>query len=176
VDAIFAGLEAKRFDMIANQVGITPERQARYDLSAPYTVSYPVVVVRSDNTEVTSLESVAGRRSAQSVTSNWATFAKDAGAEIVPVDGFTEAVAAIRDRRVDLTFNDNLAVLEYFKSTGDTNVKVAFEKSDQKLEMGFALRKNSGLLDAIDQALEELAADGTLARLGEKYFGQDVSR
>lgn len=43
-DAVFAGLEAKRFDPIANEVSINPERQAKYDLSDAYSVSYPVVI------------------------------------------------------------------------------------------------------------------------------------
>ena len=43
-DAIFAGLEAGRYDVIANQVTINEERQAKYDLSDPYTVSTGVVV------------------------------------------------------------------------------------------------------------------------------------
>ncbi|MFT3875196.1 MAG: amino acid ABC transporter substrate-binding protein [Propioniciclava sp.] len=175
-DSIFPALEAKRFDVIANQVGINAERTAKYDLSDPYTVSYPVVVVRADNTGITTLADVKGHTSGQTATSNWADFARKAGAEIVPAEGFTETVALIRDGRVDLTFNDNLAVLEYFKSTGDTSVKVAFEQKDQKLEMAFALRKDSGLVEGINGALKELAADGTLAKLGEKYFGQDVSK
>lgn len=37
-DSIFAALEANRFDVVANQVTITPEREARYDLSQPYAV------------------------------------------------------------------------------------------------------------------------------------------
>ena len=38
-DAMFAGLDAKRFDMIANQVGIRPDRQEKYDFSEPYITS-----------------------------------------------------------------------------------------------------------------------------------------
>lgn len=34
-DAMFAGLDSKRFDMIANQVGIRPDRQEKYDFSDP---------------------------------------------------------------------------------------------------------------------------------------------
>ena len=45
-DAIFAGLEAERYDVVANQVSITDERQAKYDFSTPYTVSTGVVVTR----------------------------------------------------------------------------------------------------------------------------------
>ena len=40
-DAMFAGLDAKRFDMVANQVGIKPERQEKYDFSDPYITSAP---------------------------------------------------------------------------------------------------------------------------------------
>ena len=53
-DAIFAGLEANRFDIVANQVTINDERRAKYDLSEPYTVSEGVIVTRSDDTTITS--------------------------------------------------------------------------------------------------------------------------
>ena len=49
-DGIFPGLEAGRFDVIANQVTATPERVEKYDFSTPYTVSTGVIVVKSDNT------------------------------------------------------------------------------------------------------------------------------
>ncbi len=39
----------------------------------------------------------------------------------------------------------------------------------------FALGIFSTLLDAINTAIEELRADGTLKELSEKYFGQDIS-
>ena len=38
-DAMFAGLDSKRFDMVANEVGIKPERQEKYDFSDPYITS-----------------------------------------------------------------------------------------------------------------------------------------
>ena len=71
-DAIFAGLEAKRFDLIANQVTINDERKAKYDLSQPYTVSEGVIVTRADDTSITSLADLKGKTTAQSSTSNWA--------------------------------------------------------------------------------------------------------
>lgn len=175
-DAIFAGLEAKRFDLIANEVSINPERQAKYDLSDPYSVSYPVVIVKADNSDITSVEAIKGKTTAQSATSNWADFARKAGATVEPVDGFTESVAAVKQGRVDATFNDNLAALEYFTTTKDTAVKIGFEVPDEKVTQAFALRKDSGLLEPINTALKELAADGTLAKIGEKYFGKDVSK
>ena len=72
-DSIFAGLEAKRFDLIANQVTINDARKAKYDLSEPYTVSEGVIVTRSDNTDITTLAGLKGKTTAQSSTSNWPT-------------------------------------------------------------------------------------------------------
>ena len=175
-DAIFAGLEAKRFDLIANEVSVNPERKAKYDLSDPYSVSYPVVVTKADDASVTAIDALKGKTTAQTATSNWADFAREAGANVEPVEGFTEAVAAVKDGRVDATFNDNLAALEYFTTTKDTSVKIAFEIPDQKVTQAFALRKDSGLLEPINAALKDLATDGTLAKIGQKWFGKDVSR
>ncbi|MBB6333877.1 transporter substrate-binding domain-containing protein [Schaalia hyovaginalis] len=174
-DAIFAGLEAGRYDLIANQVSVNDERLARYDLSDTYATSIPVGVVAEDNTSIASVDDIAGLRGAHSATSNWAQISKGAGARIEPVDGFTEAITAIRDGRVDYTINDNLAVLDYLKSTGDAGVKIAFELPERAVAQAFALRKDSGLLDAINRALDELRAEGALAKISEKYFGEDVS-
>ena len=58
-DAIFAGLDAGRFDMIANQVSITDEREADYDFSKPYTVS-PGVIVVNEGDEVEIVRFVGG--------------------------------------------------------------------------------------------------------------------
>jgi cystine transport system substrate-binding protein len=173
-DAIFAGLEAKRFDLVANQVTITDERRAKYDLSEPYTVSEGVIVTRADNTGITSLADLRGRTTAQSATSNWADVARGAGANVEAVEGFVQAVRLLKDGRVDATVNDTLAVGEYQKTTGDTGVKVAGSTGDTS-EQAFAARKDSGLIPEVNRALDELRADGTLARISEKYFGSDVS-
>jgi L-cystine transport system substrate-binding protein len=124
-DAIFAGLEAKRFDLVANQVTINDERKAKYDLSEPYTVSEGVIVTRADNTEIKSLADLKGKTTAQSATSNWATVARDAGANVEAVEGFVQAVQLLKDGRVDATVNDTLAVAEYQKVQGDAGVKIA---------------------------------------------------
>ena len=174
-DAIFAGLEADRYDVIANQIGVNPEREAKYLFSTPYTVSNGVVITRADDTSISSLADVAGKRSAQSTTSNFAQVATDAGAQIEAVEGFTQAITLLKQERVDVTINDSLAFLEYQKSTGDEDVKIAAE-IDQPSEQALVFRKDSADLQTqVDGALKKLKDDGTLAKLSEKYFGEDVS-
>jgi cystine transport system substrate-binding protein len=174
-DSIFAGLEADRYDVIANQITINPEREAKYLFSTPYTVSTGVVVTRADDNSVTSLADVRGKRSAQSTTSSFAEVATEAGAQVEAVEGFTQAITLLKQERVDVTINDSLAFLEYQKTTGDKDVKIAAE-IDPPSEQALVFRKDStDLQTRVDKALEALRADGTLARISEKYFGEDVS-
>lgn len=174
-DAIFASLMSDRFDVVANQVTKNAERESKYALSEPYTFSDGVIVTRSDDSSISSLADLRGKTTAQSSTSNWAKVAADAGAKVEAVEGFTQAVTLVKQGRVDATVNDNLAVLEYVKTTRDTDVKVAAETGDPS-EQVFALRPDDGALrDAINTALDELRADGTLATISQRYFDTDVS-
>ncbi|WP_374968327.1 amino acid ABC transporter substrate-binding protein [Terrabacter sp. BE26] len=173
-DAIFAGLASKRFDAVINQVTKNPERAGLYGLSTPYTYSEGVIATRANDSSISSLAGLKGKKSAQSLTSNWAKVAKDAGAQVESVEGFTQAMTLLKQSRVDATVNDNLAVLDYQKSTGDRGIKVAAKTGDVS-EQVVATRKGSDLLPAINKALAQLQADGTLKKLSEKYFGSDVS-
>jgi cystine transport system substrate-binding protein len=174
-DAIFAGLDAGRFDVIANQVSITPERTDLYEFSAPYTYSTGVIVVPADESSITSFESLDGKRTAQSLTSNWYTLAEESGATVEAVEGWAQSVALVEQGRVDATINDKLTWLDYKNETGAAGLKVAAE-TDEQSESAFAFRKGStALADAVTEALDTLAADGMLAEISEKYFGEDVT-
>lgn len=174
-DSLFAGMEAKRYDGVANQVSITDARKAKYVFSTPYTVSTGVVVTRADDTSVTSLADISGKTSAQSTTSNWAQTATDAGAKVEAVEGLTQAMTLLKQGRVDVTVNDQLAVLDYLKTSGDTGVKIA-AKTDDQTEQAFVFRKDeSDTAQQVSDALAKLKADGTLATISQKWFGQDVS-
>ena len=175
-DAIFAGLEAGRFDVIANQVSITPEREEKYTFSTPYTVSTGVIVVPADDSSITSFEDLDGKTTAQSLTSNWYALAEESGATIEAVEGWAQSVALVEQDRVDATINDKLTFLDYAQTNDASGLKVAAETEEESLS-AFAFRKGSSALAiAFDEALVALTDDGTLAEISEKYFGQDVSR
>jgi len=173
-DAIFAGLEAGRFDLIANQVSINDEREESYDFSEPYTVSPGVLIVAEDS-DIASFDDLEGRTSAQSLTSNWYEIAESSGANVEAVEGWAQAVELLKQGRVDATVNDELTFLDAQKNGETDGLKVAAESDDVSYN-AFALRKGSdSLVEAIDAALAELRTDGTLAEISEKYFGADVS-
>ncbi|UOQ50040.1 amino acid ABC transporter substrate-binding protein [Gracilibacillus caseinilyticus] len=175
-DSMFAGLNAERFDVIANQVGINVgDRSEKYDFSDPYTYTGAVLVVPSDNDEITSFEDIEGKKSAQSLTSNFKDIATEYGAEVVGVEGMAQAVENIKLGRVDLTVNDKLAVLQYMNETNNEDVKIAAELDDVS-ETAFTFRKgNEELVRAFNDALAEMKEDGTLAEISKEWFGEDVS-
>lgn len=173
-DSIFAALEANRFDVVANEVTITRERQAKYDLSGPYSVGEGVIVTRADDDSIKALTDLRGKTAAENATSNWSDVARQAGARVEAVDGFTQAIKLLNQGRVDAVVNDSIAVYAYLAETGDTSVKIAAQ-AGQKSEQGFAARKNSGLLPDLNKALDELKADGTLAQISQKYLKANAS-
>ncbi|MGN8027572.1 transporter substrate-binding domain-containing protein [Microbacterium sp. 22242] len=174
-DGIFAGLEAGRFDVIANQVSINPERQAKYLFSTPYTVSPSVVVVKKGDTSIKTFADLKGKTTAQSLTSNFYKLAQDAGANVESVEGWAQAVALLEQGRVQATVNDKLTYLDYVKQHPDAKLAVAAQTDPTQSAFAFTKKKDA-LVKAVDKALAKLSADGTLAKLGKKYFGEDVSK
>lgn len=174
-DAIFAGLDAGRFDVIANQVSITPQREEAYAFSAPYAVSPGVIVVNEDDDSISSFDDLAGKTTAQSLTSNWYALAEESGANIEAVEGWAQAVTLLQQDRVDATINDKLTFLDYETTNPDSGIKIAAETDDVSNSAFAAQKDNTALAEAITGALEELRSEGVLAEIGEKYFGTDIS-
>lgn len=175
-DAIFAGLDAGRFDVIANQVSINPEREEKYLFSEPYTVSPGVIVVPEDDDSITSFDDLAGKTTAQSLTSNWYELAQESGATVEAVEGWAQAVALLEQGRVDATINDSLTYLDYEKTEGPTGLKIAAETDEPSLSAFTFTKDKDALAEAIDGALAELREEGVLAEISEKYFGADVTQ
>ncbi|MEH3154466.1 MAG: ABC transporter substrate-binding protein/permease [Gordonia paraffinivorans] len=168
-DGIFSLLDSRRIDIVANQVSRTPERAAKYDLSDTYVSSAGVVVARTDDSSITSVGDLRGKTAAQSLTSNFAEIARDAGANVVSVEGFTQAITLLDQGRVQATVNDELTVKSYLTSTGNKRLHVA-ATTDDKSDQVFAMRKDSGLLSAVNVAVTQLKDDGTLQRTYQRYF------
>ncbi|KAA0547490.1 amino acid ABC transporter substrate-binding protein [Bacillus sp. BGMRC 2118] len=175
-DAMFAGLDAKRFDMIANQVGIREDRLEKYDFSDPYISSAAVLVTQKDNNTVTSFEDIKGLKAAQSLTSNYATIAKENGAELVGVEGLFQAIELLNSKRVDVTINDKLSILDFMNERPNADIKIVATAEDAA-ESGLMFRKgNETLVDEVNKALDEMKEDGTYSEISTKWFGEDVSK
>ncbi|AKO37363.1 amino acid ABC transporter substrate-binding protein [[Haemophilus] ducreyi] len=175
-DAMLAGLKAGRFDLVANQVALsTPERQAMFDLSDAYSWSGAALVVRADNRHVKQPADVQGIKVAQSLSSNYGELAVKNGAKVISVDGMAQALLLIQQQRVEATFNNYLALLDYFNKNPTSSLKIIWQDSEQ-LGAGLVVNKgNQAALAKINQAIMALHQDGTFKRLGEQFFGKDIS-
>lgn len=175
-DAMLAGLKAGRFDLVANQVALTtPERQATFDKSEPYSWSGAMLVARDNETRIKQVEDVKGLKAAQTLSSNYGELAQKYQAKIVPIDGMAQGLLLIQQKRADMTFNDALALLDYLKKYPNSGLKPVWESKD-KVGAGLIVNKNNDeALAKISAAIEELRNDGTLKQLGEQFFGRDIS-
>lgn len=175
-DSIIAGLDAKRYDAIINQVSITPERQEKYDFSEPYTYTRGVLIVNEDNSSIKSFEDLNGKSSAQTATSNWAGTAESFGATIVGTDGFNQSIELVLTGRADATINDDVTFYDYKNVKSDAKVKIAAYSDDISKSAVLIRKGNEEFVKAVNDALAELSAEGKLKEISEKYFGVDVSQ
>ncbi|WP_176552305.1 transporter substrate-binding domain-containing protein [Testudinibacter sp. TR-2022] len=175
-DAMFAGLNAKRFDIIANQVDLSnPERQQKYLLSEPYNFERSVVVTPVETPNLTALDEVKGKKSAQSINSSYYVLAKENGAEILPVEGMAQALELVKQKRADLTLNGQLAILDYLKQQPNSGLKIAY-RDDNKIGSGFVfLKGNDEVVAEFNRTLDDMRADGSLKALSVQWFGDDVT-
>lgn len=176
-DSMFAGLDAGRFDVIANQVGINKEREQKYQFSTPYTYSNAVLVVRDNEKDIKSFDDVKGKKLAQTFTSNYGKLAKDKGADITKVDGFNQSMDLLLSNRVDGTFNDSLSYLDYTKQKPNAKIKAIKGQAEQsKSCFAFSKKVDSKVVKDFNEGLKKIKDSGELAKIGKKWFGEDVSK
>ena len=177
-DGLIAGLDVNRYDAVINEVSVTDARKAKYDFSTPYITTRAVLIVRTDNTTIKTFDDLKGKKSANTLTSNFGKIAKDHGADVVPVQGFNESIDLLTSGRVDATINDSLSFLDFKKHKPDAQVRVAATDSSSDADQSAVLLRKGdpALVAAIDKALADIKADGTYAKISEKYFGKDVSQ
>lgn len=177
-DGLLAGLDAGRYDIMVNGVGITAERQEKYNFSTPYAYNKTAVIVRGDYDEIHSMEDLKGKSTANTISSTYATQAEAYGATVTGVDDLNQTIELLLAGRIDATLNTEVVFEDYKKAHPDADIKIA-AYSDEVENIAIPVRKDGDsatLLAAINQALAELDADGTLAALSNKYFGKDISR
>ncbi len=176
-DGLLAGLEVGRYDIMINGVGITPDRQKKYDFSTPYAYNTPVVIVRGDNDSIHSMEDLKGKRTANTITSTFAETAEKFGAEVIGVDDLNQTLELVLSGRIDATLNTEVTYFDYMKAHPDSGLKIA-AYGDDVTEIGIPVRKgedSASLLEAVNAALEDMAKEGVLTELSEKYFATDIS-
>lgn len=176
-NGILAGLAAGKFDVIVNQVGITEKRQEAFDFSDPYTVSSPQLIVNKKTTvSYKSLDDLKGKKLGVGQGSNYEQKAKSvAGIEVKSYPGAPEYLQDLAASRIDAALNDTLMVA-YLLKTSSLPLKPG-AVLDGVEKMGIPFQKgNPQFKAALNKALAESIADGSLKKVSVKWFGIDVSK
>lgn len=175
-DSLLAAFDAGKTDVILNQMGITDERKEKYDFSVPYTFSKTALITKKGNQEIKSFDDLKGKKAAQSLTSNYGQVAESYGAELESTSGFDQAIELVLRGRADATLNDDVAYYDYLKQHPKAEIQIT-ATSDDATKIGIPVKKgNADLLKKINQALESLQKDGTLTKISEKYFNEDITK
>lgn len=176
-DGLLAGVQGGRYDLMANGVGYTDERAKAYYFSDFYAFNRTALVVHADNTDIHSLEDLAGKTTCNSANSTYQLLAESYGATVKDIETLDGTIAELMAGRVDATLNAEVSINDYLKQQPDAPIKiVGFDTDVERVGMIMPYgEKSATLQEAINKALTELRADGTLAAISEKYFGMDIT-
>ncbi|WP_296948807.1 transporter substrate-binding domain-containing protein [uncultured Massilia sp.] len=175
--AILAGLGAGKYDVIVSQVGINPRRQQAFDFSSPYTYSSPQLIVRNnERNDYKRLEDLKGRKVGVGQGSVYEQQVRAVpGITVRSYPAAPENLQDLAFGRIDAALNDGLMVA-YLLKHSQLPIRAGARVGAVE-RMGVAMRKgNPQLLAAIDKALADARADGSLKQISMKWFGSDATR
>ena len=175
-DSLFAGLDAGRYDMVCNGVEVTEERAKTYAFTTPYGYIHTALAVRKDNEDIHSFEDLNGKTTANSLASTYMELAESYGATVQGIDTLEETIQLLTAGRIDATLNADVSFYDYMNVHPDADFKLVAQTAEAShVAIPVLKSEDTAYLDALNTAIEELRANGTLKTLSEKYFGQDIS-
>ena len=168
-DAALLAAQNGKSDMVMAGVTVTDERQKVMDFSDTYAEGIQSVIVREDS-DIASVDDLAGKTiGTQRGTTGYIYCTDDFGEDsVVAYDNGLTAVQALNNGQVDAVVIDNAPAKEFVAAnTGLKILDTAYAQEDYAIGVA---KGNTALLDAINGALEELQADGTLQSIVDKYI------
>ena len=176
-DSILQGVDSGRFDLACNGVGYTETRAEKYSFSTPYVYTHKVLVVRKDNEEIKSFEDLKGKKTANTASSTYAAIAEEYGATVTGVDALADTLQLVLQRRVDATINSQVTINDYMIAHPEAEIKVVDEGPGEPVAIPVRKADDTAtLIAAVNETLDAMRADGTLAEISMKYFnGLDLT-
>jgi polar amino acid transport system substrate-binding protein len=179
-DTIIEELNGGNIDVIWNGLTITPDRQKQIAFTQPYIANRQIIVVNKNST-LTDKKSLAGKKiglqagssAIEAVEKDEATY-KSFG-ELVQFDNNVDALTDLASGRIDAVVVDEVVGRYYIAKKGD-QYKVLEENFGEE-DYGIGLRKtDKAFLAELQKALDDMKADGTAAKISEKWFGEDIMK
>lgn len=181
-NTIFSGLDSKKFDLVANQISKTKEREQKYLFSSyPYFHGVSALIV-SSNSKARHIDELKGKKIGVSIGSNHAfnleNYLKtrpELKIQIIYYKTSPTLVADLANLRLDGIINDPIASLDYAKAQ-NVDIRVS-EFYFEKVPVYLLFRKDdTTLAKKLDEALKKALDEGKISKLSLEYFGLDLSR
>lgn len=168
----YTTLQAKTCDIVWFNQAVTPERQTHSRFTRPYGLFNEAIIVRKAEGIQTAADLQGRKLAGLADSTNIELGEQFAGAELIPFPGtdkvLQEMLAALRAGEVDAVVDDELVLIT--AAEADTNLAIAFTVETCH-PFAIALRPESeNLLNALNQTLDQLEADGTLKQLWEQWI------
>lgn len=177
---LVGALDARRIDTIANQITITPEREAKFAFSQPYVIDGAQVTVKKGNeSEITGPESLKGRTVAVNLGSNFEQLLRELPyANEIEIKTYESNLAQDTALgRVDAFVMDRVSAAQLIKESplplalaGEPFSEIRNALPFRNDEEGKALR------DRVDAAISKLKENGKLSEISNKWFGTDITK
>ena len=168
-DAALLAVQQGKSDMIMAGVTVTDERQNVMDFTDSYATGIQSIIVKEDS-DIASVDDLAGKKiGTQRGTTGYLYCSDDFGDEnVVAYDNGLTAVQMLNNGQVDCVVIDNAPAKEFVAANpGLKLLDTAYVEESYAIGVG---KGNTELKDAINTALEELKADGTLQAIVDKYI------
>ena len=167
-DAALLSVQQGKADIVMAGVTVTDERKAVMDFSDSYATGIQSIIVPNDS-DIASPDDLAGKKiGTQRGTTGYIYCSDDFGEDsVVAYDNGLTAVQALNNGQVDAVVIDNAPATEYVAANPGLKV---LDTSYAEEDYAIGMAKGSALEDAVNKALEELKADGTLQAIVDKYI------
>ena len=168
-DAALLAVQQGKSDMVMAGVTVTDERQNVMDFTDSYATGIQSIIVKEDS-DIASVDDLAGKKiGTQRGTTGYLYCSDDFGDEnVVAYDNGLTAVQMLNNGQVDCVVIDNAPAKEFVAANpGLKLLDTAYVEENYAIGVG---KGNTELKDAINTALEELKADGTLQAIVDKYI------
>lgn len=171
-------LSSKNIDCIWNGFTING-REDDYTWTEPYMANTQVFVVKDDS-GITTLDDLAGKTvMVQSDSSAEKALEKrpelvDTFGELLTAADYNSALMDLQSGAVDAVAMDDVVASYHIEKKGAGFAILEETLAAEDYGVGFLLG-NEALRDEVQAALEEMAADGTLAKISEDWFGKDIT-
>ena len=167
-DAALLSVQQGKADIVMAGVTVTDERKAVMDFSGSYATGIQSIII-PEGSDIATPDDLAGKKiGTQRGTTGYIYCSDDFGDEnVVAYDSGLTAVQALNNGQVDAVVIDNAPAQEYVAANPGL---VVLDTSYAEEDYAIGMAKGSALEDAINAALEELKADGTLQSIVDKYI------